>query len=270
MLKTAFVWFILAIMPPTAIAQDKPDAPAQSEASAPATPPTVEEVRAYLEVAGNDQTLTDMAFYGFQVAAEQSGVRASDDQWERVRALVRVNLLNAVNSYLDELTIYYARHSTSEELEAALAYYRSAAGQHYLRTAIGAMVPYLAHVQAHNRPPAGPEEAFVDPARLAASRALWAVIMTRFTPAETAQMSQAGYALAQFNDYMVRTLAHELTVEELESARQWAASPASQRLEGADDARTRATTEAMRHAMRLIDVNTLRSQIQVILSERPT
>lgn len=264
MLKTVFVCFALLTIPANAAAQDS------APAAKPSTPPTVEMVRNYISIAGGDDLLVDALFYEAEAAASHSGSSITADQGERLMALLRVHLRNANQILLDDLTIYYGRHSSAEDLQAALAFYGTTGGQRYIHTYMSMMTRYVAYAQSGSTLPPIPDTETLDTARVEKARAIWTILVARLNTQQMLRAQRAGIDVARFGRFAVATLAQNLSLTELDAAYEWASSEAATHLEGGDPARTEAAAAAMRHAASAVDMNALRPLMLAILSEGPT
>jgi hypothetical protein len=241
----------------------------------PATQPDSELtqlVTRYLEIGGDATSFSETAAATVRGLAQAQGVHASDDQWQRVHDLVITGLAPAAHLFENELIAYYAAHNTSEDLLAAIDYYQSDAGAHYIKAAISAANALILHFVSNGviPEPQAPDASTLDATRLQHARILCDLLAARITPLQVDQMNAAGYPVERFSDFMARHFANALSLDDIDAATAWVRTSAAQHLEGQSTDRAEAIQLATTHAMRTIDFTTISAQIHTILNEAPT
>lgn len=262
MIRALLISLFFAAAPPIAAAQTAAGADAQEN---------LDLARRYVTIGGGEQTFTDAAYYGFKAALDGAGIHANDNQWLRIRDVVRREMAPAAAVFTNELVAFYASHNTRADFQAALDYYSSEPGQRYVAASIAAVLPVMLHLQSGGRAPLPepPLAGDLEPARLDSARNLSAAIGTRFSPLEAAQMDLAGFGVDRFSDFLARSLASTLSVADLDAARVWVLSEAAERLEGSNPERNEAIQLATLHASAAANLNALREQVSAILREQP-
>ena len=227
--------------------------------------------RQYLTIGGAEDLFVDGAIYGFRHGAEASGVRLTANQWQRVEVILREGFRPAADVLVADLQTYIAGSAQRDDLIAALSYYNTPGGQRYVQATIGYSFPLSAYLSSQGRIPLqdAPRERDLDAARLSQARSVATLLINNLHPAERAQIELTTFGLTGIEDFVARSLASSLDVEDLEAAQAWLRSPPSARLEGPSAERTLQMQTASMRAMAAVDMPSLLQRIQVIVREPP-
>lgn len=239
------------------------------------TPPLEEEstaslARQYIMMGGSEDLFVEGAAYGFQQAAEAGGLRLTPNQWQRVQAVVREGFAPAAEVFIGELEAFIAS-SAREDLIAALNFYNTPAGQRYVMATTAYSFPLSTYLASQGRIPLqdAPRADQLNSRKLAASRAVAALLIANLHEAERAQIDLTAFGVAGVEDFVARSLANSLEVSDLEAVNAWLSSPPSRRLEGPSAERTLRIQTASMRAMAAVDMPSLVARIQAIMREPP-
>lgn len=266
-------WGILAALGVMALAGDaaaqkQPGASAQVDAPSEAQHALA---RRYISIGGAEETFLESAFYGFKLGVETNGVRANEDQWRRIRLIVREDLTDAAHTFMEEIVGYYAANSTAQDLTAAITFYETPNGVRYVAATMETIMPIIFHFSTNRAAPLPepPDVAALDADRLEAAQGLARVMVERMTPLEALAMEQGGFGQDRFADHLSRNFAQKLSLAEIGAAAAWARSEPSQRIEGASLERSQALQMATMRAMANANFESITQSTIVILREEP-
>jgi hypothetical protein len=225
--------------------------------------------RQYVQIGGAEDLFLVGAEYAFRQGLRAEGIEVTPEQWSRIRVLLQEHYTPAATAFIAELTSFYSAHNTSEDLRAAIAYYSTPEGGHYMGAAINASFPLATHFATQGRVPLiePPAASALDAARLESGRELAAVLATRFHPSERAAIEMTTLGVDGVLDYWARSFASTLEIADMEAAVAWAQTPESQRLEGPSAERTLAIQTATMQAVASVDIQSLAADVVTIIVE---
>jgi len=256
-LLIAAICFALGMTSPLAAAQG-PETAATSSLS--------QLAREYVTIGGAETMFLEGARYGFRETARANGATFTPTQRQRIDAIVDRHFAAAAEVYISHLTTFYSGHSTSEDLSAALAFYRSPAGQRYVGASIQWTFPLTVYLMTNGAAPLGQIEEAPSPERLTLARQLAERLIAQLHDSERVALEGAPIGLAGVTEYIARSFASELAEDDVRAAIAWTNTDVAARLEGPSAERTLALQTASMLAMRAVDLPALQQEVLEVMT----
>jgi hypothetical protein len=262
-LLTALCFASATVLAATAYAQQPAHAPAEEEHRRLA--------REYLEVGGAEDMFLEGVKYGFREAARAQGIEFTPAQRDRINTLLMAHHQRAAQVFVDHLVNYYVAHSTTEDLNAALAFYRRAEGSRYVGALLTLTFPLSTHLATGGRVPLAPiDVAGAGADELERGSELADLFMAQMHEAERIGLDSLPIGRDGVRDFVARSFAVSLTVADMWAAIQWFSSEPSRRLEGPSAERTLNMQSAIALSSREVDADALQQDIARELANTPT
>lgn len=248
-------------------------APAQAQSQAPEAAVSAQQqalARRFVSIGGSEDLFVRGAVIGIEATLQQQGFNLSERQRLILKQTLETSFTAPAGIYLDEMTDYYAAHSSTADLEAALAYYESETGGRYVIAAIDLVMTILSFALSDDFGALPATAETLDPTHEALANRLGAAFLQRLSAVEIEQMALYGLDSGAFTAWVGRFMAACLSPADLEAAVLWSESEASQRLERSSPLRAHAEQLAALRAMRAMDTQALGAAIDKVLAETPT
>ncbi len=251
-----------------AMAMTSAQALAQAPAAAQADPAVAQLARDYVTLGGSEDLFLEGARYGFREAARTGGVTFTPTQRERINAIVDQHFRDAATVYVSQLTTFYSNNHNAEDLTAALSFYRSPSGQHYVGASVHWSFPLAVYLMTNGRAPLAHVDEAPSQDGLTLARTLAGRLIAQLHESDRVALAGAPIGIAGVTEYIARTYAVELTNEDIQAAIDWTHTEAAGRLEGPSAERTLAIQTATTLAMRAVDIPALQMEVLEALRTR--